>query len=102
MALRSVTDFHPGRSFPRVTAMDSPPILPDSAKGLNSRRDSALAIPRAPADLPFFDQAVSVRRRDLVTGTPSPVVYPASPNSADPFDSRDSVPGFADLVVPDY
>ena len=33
--------------------------------------------------------------------TPS-AVYRASPNSAGPFDSRNSVPGFADFVVPDY
>src|SRR5947208_3581117 len=33
---------------------------------------------------------------------PAAAVYRASPNSADPFDSRDSVPGFADSVAADY
>src|SRR5882762_9151641 len=104
MALRSVMHSHPCRNFPpvTVTALDSLPILPDLAKDLNLRPDSALAIPRHPADLSFFDQAVSVRGRDLVMGRAVPAVYRASPSSADSSDSRDSVPGFADSVVADY
>src|SRR6266403_2274279 len=91
MALRSVMHSHSCRNFPpvTVTALDSLPILPDLAKDLNLSPDSALAIPRHPADLSFFDQAV-------------PAVYRACPSFADPSDSRDSVPGFADSVVADY
>ena len=101
MALRSVMHSHPCRNFPpvTVTALDSLPILPDLAKDLNLPPDSALAIPRHPADLSFSDQAVSVRGQDSVMGR---AVYRASPSSADPSDSRDSVPGFADSVVADY
>ena len=103
MALRSVMHSHPCRNFPpvTVTALDSLPILPDLAKDLKLRLDSALAILRHAVDLSFFDQAVSVRRRDLVMGRVVPVVYRASSSSADPSDSRDSVPGFADSVVAD-
>src|SRR6267142_2400320 len=74
MAFRSVMHSHPCRNFPpvTVTALDSLPILPDSA----------LAIPRHPADLSFFDQAVSVRGRDSVMGK--------------------AVPAVADSVVADY
>src|SRR5438132_451735 len=94
MALRSVVHSHPCRNFPpmMVTALDSLPILPDSA----------LAIPRHPADLSFSDQAVSVRGRDSVMARAVPAVYRASLSSADSSDSRDSVPGFADSVVADY
>src|SRR4029077_18089476 len=104
MALRSVMHSHPCRNFPpaTVTALDSLRILPDLAKDLNLRPDSALAIPRHPVDLSFFAQAVSVRGRDLVRGRVVPAAYRASPSSADPSDSRDSVPGFADSVVADY
>src|SRR5437588_7806864 len=104
MALCSVMHSHPCRNFPpvMVTALDSLPILPDLAKDLNLRPDSALAIPRHPVDLSFFDQAVSVRGQDSVMARAVPAVYRASPSSADPFDSRDSVPGFADSVVADY
>src|SRR6266478_7682744 len=104
MALRSVMHSRPCRNFPpvTVTALDSLPILPDLAKDLNLRPDSALAIPRHPADLSFFDQAVSVRGRDSVMGKAVPAVYRASPSSPDPSDFRDSVPGFADSVVADY
>src|SRR6266576_1605312 len=104
MALRSVMHSHPCRNFPpvTVTALDSLPILPDLAKDLNLSPDSALVIPRHPADLSFFDQAVSVRGRDSVMGKAVPAVYRACPSSADPSDSRDSVPGFADSVVADY
>src|SRR6266436_6626743 len=104
MALRSVIHSRPCRNFPpvTVTALDSLPILPDLAKDLNLRPDSALAIPRHLADLSFFDQAVSVRGRDSVMGKAVPAVYRACPSSADPSDSRDSVPGFADSVVADY
>src|SRR5882762_751669 len=102
MALRSVMHSHPCRNFPPVTALDSLPILPDLAKDLNLRPDSALAIPRHPVDLSFFDQAVSVRRPDLVMGRTVPAVYRAFPSSPDPSDFRDSVPGFADSVVADY
>src|SRR5438477_6273911 len=104
MALRSVVHSHPCRNFPpmMVTALDSLLILPDLAKDLNLRPDSALAIPRHPADLSFFDQAVSVRGRDSVMARAVPAVYRASLSSADPSDSRDSVPGFADSVVADY
>ena len=104
MALRSVMHSHPCRNFPpvTVTALDSLPILPDLAKDLNLPPDSALAIPRHPADLSFFDQAVSVRGRDSVMAKAVPAVYRASPSSADSSDSRDSVPGFADSVVADY
>ena len=104
MALRSVMHSHRCRNFPpvTVTALDSLPILPDLAKDLNLPLDSALAIPRHSVDLSFFDQAVSVRGRDLVMGRAVPAVYCASPSSADPSDSRDSVPGFADSVVADY
>ena len=35
-------------------------------------------------------------------GETVPAVDRASPNSADPFDSGNSVPGFADSVVADY
>src|SRR6266513_2953115 len=92
MALRSVMHSHPCRNFPpvTVTASDSLPILPDLAKDLNLSPDSALAIHRHPADLSFFDQAVSVRGRGSVMGKAVPAV------------SRDSVPGFADSVVADY
>ena len=84
--------------------MDFLRILPGSAKDLNSHRESALAIPLRPAARFFSDQAVSARRRDSVMGraAPAAAVYRASPNSADPFDSRDSVPGFADSVAADY
>ena len=101
MALRSVMHSHPCRNFPpvTVTALDSLPILPDLAKDLNLPPDSALAIPRHPADLSSFDQAVSVRGQDSVMGR---AVYRACPSSADSSDSRDSVPGFADSVVADY
>lgn len=101
MALRSVMHSHPCRNFPpvTVTALDSLPILPDLAKDLNLPPDSALAIPRLPADLSFFDQAVSVRGQDSVMGR---AVYRACPSSADSSDSRDSVPGFAESVVADY
>src|SRR5947208_5513634 len=104
MALRSVVHSPPCRNFPpmMVTALDSLPILPDLAKDLNLRPDSSLAIPRHPADLSFFDQAVSVRGRDSVMGRAVPAVYRASLSSADLSDSRDSVPGFADSVVADY
>ena len=101
MALRSVMHSHRCRNFPPVTALDSLPILPDLAKDLNFRRDSTLAIPRLPVD----HQAVSVRGRDLVMGRAVPAVYRAYPSSAgpaDPSDSRDSVPGFADSVAADY
>src|SRR6478609_4314765 len=92
---------HPCRNFPpvTVTALDSLPILPDLAKDLNLPPDSALAIPRHPADLSSFDQAVSVRGQDSVMGR---AVYRACPSSADSSDSRDSVPGFAESVVADY
>src|SRR6478609_2646586 len=85
---------HPCRNFPpvTVTALDSLPILPDLAKDLNLPPDSALAIPRHPADLSSFDQAVSVRGQDSVMGR---AVYRACPSSADSSDSRDFVPGFA-------
>ena len=102
MALRSVMHSHPCRNFSPVTALDSLPILPDLAKDLNLRPDSALAIPRHPADLSFFDQVVSVRGRDSVMARAVPAVYRASLSSADSSDSRDSVPGFADSVVADY
>ena len=103
MALRPVTHSHPCRNYPPVMVMDFLRILPGSAKDLNSHRESALAIPRRPARS-FSDQAVSARRRDSVMGraAPAAAVYRASPNSADPFDSRDSVPGFADSVAADY
>src|SRR5438045_9664767 len=101
MALGSVMHSHPCRNFPSVTVLDSLPILPDLAKNLNFRPDSALAIPRHPVDLSFFDQAVSVRGRDLVMGRPVPAVYRASPISPGPSDFRDSVPGFADSVFAD-
>ena len=104
MALRSVMHSHPCRNFlpVMVTALDSLSILPDLAKDLNLRPDSALAIPRHPADLSFFDQAVSVRGRDSVMARAVPAVYRASLSSADSSDSRDSVPGFADSVAADY
>src|SRR5438876_1941420 len=104
MALRSVMHSHPCRNFlpMMVTALDSLSILPHLAKDLNLRPDSALAIPRHPADLSFFDQAVSVRGRDSVMARAVPAVYRASLSSADSSDSRDSVPGFADSVVADY
>src|SRR5438874_11932303 len=104
MALRSVMHSHLCRNFPpvTVTALDSLPILPDLAKDLNLSPDSALVIPRHPADLSFFDQAVSVRGRDSVMARAVPAVYRASLSSADSSDSRDSVPGFADSVVADY
>ena len=104
MALRSVMPSRRCRNFPPVTvmALDSLPILPDLAKDLNLPPDSALAIPRHPADLSFFDQAVSVRGRDSVMARAVPAVYRASLSSADSSDSRDSVPGFADSVVADY
>src|SRR2546423_424133 len=104
MVLRSVIHSHPCRNFLQamVTALHSLPILPDLAKDLNLRRDSALAIPRHPADPSSFRQAVSVRDRDLVTGRAVPAAYRAYPSSADPSDFRDSVPGFADSVVADY
>src|SRR5438477_13133108 len=101
MALRSVVHSHPCRNFPpmMVTALDSLSILPDLAKDLNLRPDSALAIPRHPADLSFFDQAVSVRGRDSVMARAVPAVYRASLGSADSSDSRDSVPVCAVLFV---
>ena len=104
MALRSMMHSHPCRNFPpvTVTALDSLPILPDLAKDLNLRPDSALVISRHPVDLSFFGQVVSVRGRDLVRGRIVPAVYRASPSSADPSDFRDSVPGFAASVVADY
>ena len=102
MALRSAMHSHRCRNFPPVTALDSLPILPDLAKDLSLAPDSALAIPRHPADLSFFDQAVSVRGRDSVMARAVPAVYRASLGSADLSDSRDSVPGFADSVVADY
>src|SRR5437879_13637127 len=104
MALRSVMHSHSCRIFPpvTVTALNSLPILPDLAKDLNLRPDSALAIPRHPVDLSFFDQAVSVRGQDSVMARAVPAVYRASPSSADPSDSLDSVPGFADSVVVYY
>src|SRR5881227_524369 len=104
MALGSVMHSHPCRNFPpmMVTALDSLPILPDLAKDLNLPPDSALAIPRHPADLSFFDQAVSVRGRDSVTARAVPAVYRASLSSADSSDPRDSVPAFADSAVADY
>src|SRR6476659_8131897 len=102
MALRSVMHSHPCWNFPPVTALDSLPILPDLAKDLNLPPDSAFAIPRHPADLSFFDQAVSVRDRDSVLARAVPAVYRASPSSADPSGSRVSVAGFADSVVADY
>src|SRR5436305_11241515 len=103
MALRPVTHSHPCRNYPPVMVMDFLRILPGSAKDLNSHRESALAIPRRPARS-FSDQAVSARRRDSVMGraAPAAAVYRASPSSADPSDSRDFVPGFADSVVPGY
>src|SRR5437868_4714721 len=104
MALRSVMHSHPCRNYPLVMGMDFHRIPPGSAKDLNSHRDSALAIRRRPAALSFSDQAVSARRRESVMGrtAPAAAVYCASPSSADPFDSRDFVPGFADSVVADY
>src|SRR6476660_6453900 len=104
MALRSVMHSHRCRNFPPVTvmALDSLPILPDLAKDLNLPPDSALEIPQHPADLSFFDQAVSVRGRDSVMAGAVPAVYRASLSSADSSGSRDSVPGFADSVVADY
>src|SRR5436190_15097655 len=104
MALRPVTHSHPCRNYPPVMVMDFLRILPGSAKDLNSHRESALAIPRRPAARSFSDQAVSARRRDSVMGraAPAAAVYRASPSSADPSDSRDFVPGFADSVVPGY
>src|SRR5207249_11076594 len=104
MALRPVTHSHPCRNYPPVMVMDFLRILPGSAKDLNSHRESALAIPLRPAARFFSDQAVSARRRDSVMGraAPAAAVYRSSPNSADPFDSRDSVPGFADSVAADY
>src|SRR5437763_9167100 len=104
MALRPVTHSHPCRNYPPVMVMDFLRILPGSAKDLNSHRESALAIPLRPAARFFSDQAVSARRRDSVMGraAPAAAVYRASPTSADPFDSRDSVPGFADSVAADY
>src|SRR5437899_701643 len=102
MALRSVIHSHPCRNYPPVMEMDFHRIPPGSAKDLNSHRDSALAIRRCPAALSFSDQAVSARRRNSVMGRTAAAVYRASPSSADPFDSRDFVPGFADSVVADY
>src|SRR5438477_4231695 len=103
MALRPVTHSHPCRNYPPVMVMDFLRILPSSAKDLNSRRESALTIRRRPARY-CSDQAVSARRRDSVMGraAPAAAVYRASPSSADPSDSRDSVPGFADSVAADY
>src|SRR5437660_8303062 len=101
MAFRSVMHSHPCRNFHPVMVMDSLPILPGLAKALNFPRDSAAAIPRRPVDLSCFDKAVFVHR-DSVMGRAVPAVYRASPSSADPFDSRDSAPGFADSVVADY
>src|SRR5438067_10688270 len=98
MVLRWVTHFRPCRNSPPVMVMDFLRILPGSAKELNSHRESASAIRRHAVDLSFFDQVVSVRRRDLGTERAAPAVYPASPNSADPSGSRDFVPGFADWV----
>src|SRR5205814_5229439 len=83
--------------------MDFLRILPGSAKDLNSHRESALAIPRRPAARSFSDQAVSARRDSgMGRAAPAAAVYRASPSSADPSDSRDFVPGFADSVVPGY
>ena len=104
MALRPVTHSHPCRNYPPVMAMDFLQILPGSAKDLNSHRESALATLWRSAARSSSDQAVSARRRDSVMGraAPAAAVYRASPNSADPFDSRDFVPDFADSVVADY
>ena len=79
--------------------MDSLPILPDLAKDF-SHRDSAWAIRPRLADPVFFDQVVSVRRRDL--GTERIAVCRAYPNSADPSGFRNFVPDFADSVAADY
>src|SRR5438046_579524 len=103
MALRPVTHSHPCRNYPPVMVMDFLRILPGLAKDLNSHRESALATLRRSAARSSSDQAVSARRRDSVMERAAPAaVYRASPNSADPFDSRDSVPGFADSVAADY
>src|SRR6266487_5420989 len=104
MALRPVTHSRPCRNYPPVMVMDFLRILPGLAKDLNSRPDLALAIPRRPAARSFSDQAVSARPRDSVMGraAPAAAVYRASPSSADPSDSRDFVPGFADSVAADY
>src|SRR4029077_499346 len=101
MAFRSVMHSPPCRNFHPVMVTGSLPILPGLAEALNFRRDSALGIPRRRVDLFCFDEAVSVHR-DSVMGRAVPAVYRASPSSADPSDSRDSVPGFADSVVADY
>ena len=101
MALRWVTRSDLGRNSPPAMAMDFHRILRGWAKDLNSQRDLAWAIPRRSADHSFFDQVVSARRRDSVMERAA-VVYRASPSSADPFDSRDFVPDFADSVVADY
>src|SRR5947199_7691113 len=101
MALRWVTRSDLGRNSPPAMAMDFHRIPRGWAKDLNSQRDSAWAIPRRSADHSFFDQVVSARRRDSVMERAA-VVYRASPSSADPFDSRDFVPDFADSVVADY
>src|SRR6478752_2939856 len=87
MALRSVMHSHPCRNFPpvTVTALDSLPILPDLAKDLNLPPDSALAIPRHPADLSFVGPGfVAVR---LVTV--AVVVAAAARLSFDPSCSAD-------------
>ena len=94
-----MTNFH--QLCLAAMAMDSLP-LPGSAKDLNSGRDSGWAFPQRSADLSCFDQAVSVRRRDSVTGKAARPAYRVSLSSSDRFDSRDSVPGFADSVVVDY
>src|SRR5438445_10502303 len=102
MAFRSVIHSHPCRNYAPVMEMDFHRIPPGSAKDLNSHRDSALAIRRCPAALSFSDQAVSARRRNSVMGRTAAAVYCASPSSADPFDSRDFVPGFAASFVAGY
>src|SRR5204862_6071113 len=104
MALRPVMHSHPCRNYPQVMVMDFLRILPGSAKELNSHRESALATLWRSAARSSSDQAVSARRRDSVMGraAPAAAVYRASPSFADPSDSRDFVPGFADSVVPGY
>src|SRR5437763_17204025 len=101
MALRPVTHSHPCRNYPPVMVLDFLRILPGLAKDLNSHRESALATLQRSAARSSSDQAVSARRRDSVMERAA-AAYRASPNSADPFDSRDSVPGFADSVAADY
>jgi len=63
MALRSVMHSHLAGIFPRDgDGVGFSPRFSGLGEGnLNLPPDSALAIPRHPADLSFFDQAVSVR-----------------------------------------